>query len=182
VRKGFENIGVEVNGLFNDEDLRAAAEELEPNSSAALLVWENVWAREVAQALRDAGGVLFDFARLPHEVVQAGSRRGARQRIGRRFSMALGRRGPGLVGVAARTAVFAGTATAVSNRVSRRQARRWAEEDQQASDAQMYQEQQQTAPAEPDYTAQLEQLAQLKNQGIISEDEFQAKKKQILGI
>ena len=71
VRKGFENLGVEINGLFNDEDLRAAAEELEPNSSAALLVWENVWAREVAQAMRDAGGELFDFARLTHEVVQA---------------------------------------------------------------------------------------------------------------
>jgi uncharacterized membrane protein len=71
VRKGFEKLGVEVNGLFNDEDLRAAAEELDPNSSAALLVWENVWARDVAQALRNAGGVLLDFERLPHEVVQA---------------------------------------------------------------------------------------------------------------
>jgi uncharacterized membrane protein len=71
VRKGFENLGVEVNGLFNDDDLRAAGEELEPNSSAALLVWENLWAREVAEALRNAGGVLLDFERLPHEVVQA---------------------------------------------------------------------------------------------------------------
>jgi uncharacterized protein DUF6325 len=71
VRKGFENAGVEVNGLFNEEDLQAAGEELEPNSSAALLVWENVWAREVAQAMRDAGGVLLDFERLPHDVVQA---------------------------------------------------------------------------------------------------------------
>lgn len=71
VRQGFENLGVEVNGLFNEDDLKAAAEELEPNMSAALLVWENLWAREVAQALRDAGGVLLDFERLPHEVVQA---------------------------------------------------------------------------------------------------------------
>jgi Family of unknown function (DUF6325) len=71
VRKGFEKAGVEVNGLFNDEDLQAAGEELEPNSSAALLVWENVWAREVAQAMRNAGGELLDFDRLPHEVVQA---------------------------------------------------------------------------------------------------------------
>jgi uncharacterized membrane protein len=55
----------------DEEDLMAAAEELEPNSSAALLVWENVWARKVAQAMRDAGGVLLDFERLPHEVVQA---------------------------------------------------------------------------------------------------------------
>ena len=71
VQKGFENLGVEVQGLFNEDDLRAAGEELEPNSSAALLVWENLWAREVAEALRNAGGVLLDFERLPHEVVQA---------------------------------------------------------------------------------------------------------------
>jgi uncharacterized membrane protein len=71
VRAGFEKAGVEVNGLFNEEDLQAAGEELEPNSSAALLVWENVWAREVAQAMRNAGGEILDFDRLPHEVVQA---------------------------------------------------------------------------------------------------------------
>lgn len=71
VRKGFEKAGVEINGLFNEEDLAAAGEELEPNSSAALLVWENVWARNVAQAMRDAGGELLDFERIPHEVVQA---------------------------------------------------------------------------------------------------------------
>jgi hypothetical protein len=98
--------------------------------------------------------------------------------------MPMGRRGPGLVGVAARTAVFAGTATAVSGRVQRRQQRRYAEEDQKAYEAQAYEAQAQ-APmqaAEPDYTAELEQLAQLKAQGILTEDEFQAKKKQILGI
>jgi hypothetical protein len=71
VRAGFEKAGVEVSGLFNEEDLMAAGEELEPNSSAALLVWENVWARDIAQKLRAAGGVLLDFERLPHEVVQA---------------------------------------------------------------------------------------------------------------
>jgi uncharacterized membrane protein len=71
VRAGFEQLGVEINGLFNEEDLMAAGEELEPNSSAALLVWENVWARQVAQAIRDAGGEIYDFARLPHDVVQA---------------------------------------------------------------------------------------------------------------
>ena len=71
VREGLERLGIEVNGLFNEDDLMAAAEELEPNSSAALLVWEDVWAREVAQAMRDAGGEIFDFGRLPHEVVQA---------------------------------------------------------------------------------------------------------------
>lgn len=71
VREGFEKAGVEINGLFNEDDLAAAGEELEPNSSAALLVWENVWAQNVAQAMRDAGGDVLDFERIPHEVVQA---------------------------------------------------------------------------------------------------------------
>jgi hypothetical protein len=71
VREGLENLGAEVTGLFNEDDLMAAAAELEPNSSAALLVWEDVWAREVAQAMRDAGGEMLDFGRLPHEVVEA---------------------------------------------------------------------------------------------------------------
>lgn len=71
VAAGLEKLGIEVQGLFNEDDLMAAGEELEPNSSAALLVWENVWARNVAQKIRDAGGILLDFERLPHEVVQA---------------------------------------------------------------------------------------------------------------
>ena len=71
VKKGLEKMGVEVSGLFNEDDLMSAGEELEPNSSAALLLWENVWARDVAQKMRDAGGILLDFERLPHEVVQA---------------------------------------------------------------------------------------------------------------
>jgi uncharacterized membrane protein len=71
VQKALESLKIETSGLFNEEDLAAAAEELDPNSSACLLVWENLWARKVAQAMRDAGGVLLDFDRLPHEVVQA---------------------------------------------------------------------------------------------------------------
>jgi hypothetical protein len=71
VQKGLEKAGVEIGGLFNEDDLMDIAEDLEPNSSAALLVWENVWARKVAQAMRDAGGELVAFERLPHEVVQA---------------------------------------------------------------------------------------------------------------
>jgi hypothetical protein len=71
MQEGFEKLGIEVSGLFNEDDLMAAGEELEPNTSAALLIWENVWARDVAQKLRDAGGVLLDFERVPHEVVQA---------------------------------------------------------------------------------------------------------------
>jgi hypothetical protein len=94
--------------------------------------------------------------------------------------MPLGRRGPGLVGVAARTAVFAGTATAVSGRVQRRQQQKYAAEDQA-----VYQEQAPPAAApaaEPDYMAELTQLAQLRDQGILTPEEFEAKKKQLLGL
>jgi hypothetical protein len=83
--------------------------------------------------------------------------------------------------MAARTAVVAGTATAVSGRVARRQQEKYAAEDQSAY------EQQPAAPAaaapeEPAYMAELEQLAQLRDQGIVSPEEFEAKKKQILGL
>jgi membrane protease subunit (stomatin/prohibitin family) len=80
---------------------------------------------------------------------------------------------PGLLRGMARTAVVAGTATHVSNNVSRRQAARYAQEDQAAQPMQ--------APVD-DTTAQLQQLAELKNQGIITQEEFDAKKKLVLGI
>jgi Family of unknown function (DUF6325) len=70
VQEGLEKLGIEVGGLFPEEDLVDIAESLEPNTSAALILWENVWARNVAQAMRDAGGVLVAFERLPHEAVQ----------------------------------------------------------------------------------------------------------------
>lgn len=91
------------------------------------------------------------------------------------------RRGPGLVRAAATTAVVAGTAGAVRHR----QDQKYAAQDQAAYDQQMAQQQAAAAaaqPAEPDYTAELEKLAQLKAQGIINDEEFEAKKKQILGI
>ena len=94
------------------------------------------------------------------------------------------RRGPGLVRAAATTAVVAGTAGAVRHR----QDQKYARQDQEAYEQQMYEQQMSAqaaapaAPAEPDYVAELEKLAQLKNQGILSDEEFEAKKKQILGI
>ncbi len=87
----------------------------------------------------------------------------------------------GLVRMAARTAVVAGTATAVSGRVQRRQAARYDEQD-----AQQYAEQQpqQPPPAAPedDATAQLQNLAQLHAQGVLTDEEFAAAKAKILGI
>ena len=68
---GFDKLAVDGGGrLFSDEDLEAAAEELEPNSSAALLVWENSWATGLTEAIRNSGGELLDYDRIPREVVQ----------------------------------------------------------------------------------------------------------------
>jgi Short C-terminal domain len=95
-----------------------------------------------------------------------------------------GRRGPGLVRAAATTAVVAGTAGAVRHR----QDQKYAAQDQAAYDQQMA-EQQAAAPppaaappAADDPYAEIEKLARLKEQGIISDEEFEAKKKQLLGI
>ena len=88
--------------------------------------------------------------------------------------MPLVRQGPGLIRGAARVGVAAG----VAGRVQRRQQQRWAAEDQAAYE--------QAAPAEPggggDYTAELEKLAKLRDDGVISAEDFEAKKKQLLGI
>jgi membrane protease subunit (stomatin/prohibitin family) len=88
----------------------------------------------------------------------------------------------GLLRMAARTAVVAGTATAVSGRVQRRQAARWADQDQQQY-AQEQQQYAQEAPApEEDATAQLQKLAALHTQGVLTDEEFAAAKAKILGI
>jgi len=71
VAAGLENAGFDTSGLFNDEDLEAAAEELEPNSSAALLVWENVWAAPFSSAARRAGGQLVASGRIPTQAIVA---------------------------------------------------------------------------------------------------------------
>jgi membrane protease subunit (stomatin/prohibitin family) len=83
----------------------------------------------------------------------------------------------------ARTAVVAGTATAVSNRVSRRQGQRWAQQADQQQGPQQVEAAPAAAPAgEADYTAELEKLAKLRDEGVITADDFDAKKKQLLGI
>jgi Short C-terminal domain len=91
---------------------------------------------------------------------------------------------PGLLRGMARTAVVAGTATAVSNRVSRRQANRWADQEQQeyAPPPQEYAPPPPAAAAAADPIEQLKQLAALKDQGILTDAEFQAQKTKILGM
>jgi hypothetical protein len=91
--------------------------------------------------------------------------------------------------MAARTAVVAGTATAVSGRVARRQAARYGEQygEQSAPEPQQYApEPQQYAPQAPaeedDATAQLQKLAALHTQGVLTDEEFAAAKAKILGL
>jgi len=93
----------------------------------------------------------------------------------------------GLLRMAARTAVVAGTATAVSGRVARRQNEKWEAQDQAQYEQQMGQQalaQQQAAPAAPaeDPNAKLQQLAQLHEQGVLTDEEFAAAKAKALGI
>ncbi|MFI8966332.1 SHOCT domain-containing protein [Streptomyces sp. NPDC053493] len=96
---------------------------------------------------------------------------------------------PGLLRGVARTAVISGTATAVSNRVSRRQAGRWAQQDYERA-APAYAQPPAPQPPAPEppagdsmdaKIAQLKELAQLKEQGVLSEAEFQTQKSRILG-
>lgn len=58
-------------GLLNDEDVELAAETLEPNSSAAFLVWEDLWAARFANAVRESGGVFIAGERIPNVIVEA---------------------------------------------------------------------------------------------------------------
>jgi hypothetical protein len=93
---------------------------------------------------------------------------------------------PGLLRGIVRTAAIAGTATAVSNRVSRRQAGRWARHD--AQQQQVYAQQEDDAPEDAgppaddmdDKLAQLERLGNLKERGVLSEAEFAEQKQRIL--
>ncbi|MGW7378973.1 SHOCT domain-containing protein [Streptomyces sp. NPDC054794] len=110
---------------------------------------------------------------------------------------------PGLLRGVARTAVVAGTATAVSNRVSRRQAGRWAQQDYEQQQAAAYEQQQAAyqqpvpqppvppppAPSTPPTVAddmsskidQLKELGELKAQGVLTDEEFEAQKRRVLG-
>ncbi len=93
---------------------------------------------------------------------------------------------PGLLRGVARTAVVAGTATAVSNRVSRRQANRWSQQEQQQYAQQQY-AQPAAAPAPAaapgtDTVGQLQKLAEMKSQGVLTDAEFDAAKAKVLAV
>jgi hypothetical protein len=188
---GFEDIDGEAGGMLNDEDLQLVAEGLEPDSSAALIVWEHRWAARVAQAIRDAGGRIVGGERVPHEIVQGRWPTASRWSDGEGSAMlrrGIGRVGrPGLIGTMARTAAVAGTATAVSGGVARRQQAR----AQESAEAEAWREQQAQPPPMPeppppaappaDLVTQLRELADLKDQGILTQQEFDTQKARLLG-
>jgi Family of unknown function (DUF6325) len=71
ILQAFEAIGAERGGLLNADDLTAAADGLAPNSSAAIIVWEDLWAVKLANALRRADAVVLERHVVPYELVQA---------------------------------------------------------------------------------------------------------------
>ena len=138
--------GVE-SDLLDEDDLKEAASLVEPGNAVALLVYENTWAGPFVSAMRRAGAEVVASVRIPADAVIARLEQleaaeaigGCRRRSARpRPSVDLNvnhvrtkEHTMGLIGGMARTAVVAGTATAVSNRVSRRQAGRWAAKEEQ---------------------------------------------------
>ena len=71
VMQAFNALAIERGGLLNDDDLVEIGDALDANSSAAILVWEDLWAKRFADAVADSGGVLVDIQRIPRDVVQA---------------------------------------------------------------------------------------------------------------
>ena len=170
----FLSIDVAQPGALGHEDAEEVSDDLPDDSSALLIAFENLWVGKVVDALRAADAVLDRLDPDP------GRRRGSvRGKLAPPFEIE--RNDMGLVRMAARTAVVAGTATAVSGRVARRQNARYEEED-----AQQYAAQQAAAPppppAEDDATTQLQNLANLHAQGVLTDEEFAASKAKILGI
>ncbi len=66
----FAGLDAEVGGILTDEDVAHAALSIEPNTSAALLIWEDTWAAPFAEAVRKANGVILEGARIPREVIE----------------------------------------------------------------------------------------------------------------
>jgi uncharacterized membrane protein len=71
VGHAFQAIEAEIGELVNQDDLMTIGKSLEPNSSAALLVWEDIWATKFVQALANAGAVVLDLQRVPRDVIDA---------------------------------------------------------------------------------------------------------------
>jgi negative regulator of sigma E activity len=137
--------------------------------------------------IRDSGGVLLEGGRIPHDFVESRVRGPSRGNLtAHKKEIVMLRRRP-IARTMARTAVVAGTATVVAGGVSRHQQQKYAAQDAAAQPAPQ-QEVAYAAPPpapaggmSPDAIEELKQLAQLKDQGILTEEEFAAQKAKILG-
>lgn len=67
----FEPVEGEVSGMLSSEDIRMLGERVPPGSSAALIVWEDLWAVPLAEAVRASGGQVIAHERIPAEVAEA---------------------------------------------------------------------------------------------------------------
>jgi uncharacterized membrane protein len=67
----FEALAAKRGGLISDEDMLSIASALDPNSSAAVIVWEDSWAERFVGAVRRAGGIVVDLQRVPADAVEA---------------------------------------------------------------------------------------------------------------
>ena len=189
----FADLEGEVGGFLNEQDIEYAAAALEPGSSAALLVWEDRWAAPFAEAIRDSGGVLLEGARIPHELV--GGRPG-RHRSGRlsppaspatdRHPKTQTRSRPGGQDMLRRRPTHAsGSDDGGGGRHGRCRAAPPGPEVRQPGRRSRRRPQQYDAaparqPAEDPYEA-LKKLAELHDQGILTDEEFAAQKAKILG-
>ena len=176
---GFLSIDVAEPGALGDEDAEEVSDDLPANSSTLLVAFENLWAAKMVDALQAADAVLIDSD--PHP------RRRRPGRAGRKLEpvyFAIERNDMGLIRMAARTAVVAGTATAVSGRVQRRQAARVRRAGRSSSTRSNSSSTRSTRrrPAGGRHGRKLQNLAQLHTQGVLTDDEFAAAKAKILGI
>ena len=187
-RENFNSLVTELEGLIADEDIEDLAAALEPNSSAGILLFENTWAKRVPRCRRRLR------RRARRRVSRSRPKRWPRssrptarpadtRNDTRSTDMGL-RRGRPIM----RTAAIVGTASAVSGSVQHHQQQKYAAQDQAQYDAADGRPAAgraaapAAAPAAPDMNAELTQLAQLHAQGILTDEEFAAKKAQILGI
>ena len=69
--QAFHELAIDRGGLVNEDDMMDIGNALDPNSSAAILVWEDLWAARLKDAIVGAGGVLVDIQRVPYEIVEA---------------------------------------------------------------------------------------------------------------
>lgn len=210
----FNRLVSDITGAITKEDVQKLTRDLESNSSAALILFEDTWAIHFRDVVLNYNGRILFHEPIPPVVLEAALREpgqaaslGASMEYAGREDKAIAvprrlvRCGPGLVTTVARTSVVAWTATAVAKGASNRakgsqkralqhEAIRFGTSQNPVANEQMQAEQADTAPAErlmdapiaPDVTARIQEFANLKESGVLTDEEFAAAKAKLLGI